>query len=1287
MFKKILSTILIFISVISINAQTFTNTTGGVATDGSGNTFLIAGTETCFPVTVSGVGVINNTKGLKTVCITINHAYTGDMVVFLKSPDGTKIPLTMYNGDNTGTLNNYTNTCFSMTAATSISDPANVNPYTGSFIPDANLGSFNNGQNADGVWNLCIIDFIQGDIGTLLNYNITFGTTPPPFPAPLAGCNGNPAASQQCQTPTPICNLNGYCGTTTSTNYAYIWPELFNTFCGASIDNNSFIQFVASATSINLSVQVGAGINTPASSGGIQMMVYSGGCGSGAITSFGCTNQFLPSTTNTFTATGLTPGNTYYMMIDGFSGDQCNYTITAVSGVNVFSITPAAPSICSGGNVALTASGGNGTYTWSPATGLSATTGSTVTASPATTQLYTVTTAAIGSLNCPLTKNVTVTVNPAIAAPTATVTVQPTCTVNTGTIVVTAPTGANIQYSIGGAYQASGTFSGLAANTYNVTAKDVVTGCISTITVLTVNAAAGAPAAPTATVTVQPNCTITVGTIVVTAPTGPNLQYSIGGAYQASGTFTGLAANSYNVTVKDIVSGCVSLATVLVVNPAAIPVAPTATVTVQPSCVVPTGTILVTAPLGPTFQYSVGGAYQTSLTFTGLVPNTYNVTVKETVTGCISTATVLVVNAAPTPPPAPTASVTVQPTCIVTTGTIVITAPTGANFQYSVGGTYQTSPTFTGLVANTYSVTVKNTTTGCISTTTLLTVNPAAGAPATPTATVTQPTCVLSTGNINITAPLGINFVYSIGGAYTTNLNYPGLAPNTYLVTVKDNITGCVSSAFSVVINPAAGVPVAPVVTTVQPTCVNPFGTITITSPLGANLLYSSDGVTYVPATSFSPLSPNAYNITVKNSTSGCISSITIATINAVPAAPATPTASVTLQPTCLSPNGTIVITAPLAPQYKYSVNGTNYFLSTTFNNLVGGNYTVTVRDTITGCTSISLPLTINSVPGLPAPPTVNVTLQPNCLIPTASAIVTAPIGINFEYSVNGLPFNASPNLTGLLPGNNNVTVKNTTTGCVSLAQIVFINNLPAKSPNPLTISPEEYCLNETAVPITAVGLNLLWYTSATGGIPAIVPPTPSTNSIGSTTYYVTQVNLPLCESDRVPIIVIVHPLPVVNAGLDKTIFQGQSVTLNGSVTGALSYLWTPILISNTLSPIVSPLNDITYILTATTDKGCDASDDVKITVLKDLIIPNSFSPNGDGINDKWVLKNIEQYVKCGVEIFNRYGQQIFKSTGYAKPWDGTINGNPLPVGTYYYIINTGVANADILKGSITIIR
>ena len=144
--------------------------------------------------------------------------------------------------------------------------------------------------------------------------------------------------------------------------------------------------------------------------------------------------------------------------------------------------------------------------------------------------------------------------------------------------------------------------------------------CVSAATPLTVNAVPATPAAPTASVTVQPTCATPTGTIVITAPLGA-FEYSLdGGAYGAATTFTGVAPGAHNVTARSTTDiTCVSAATPLTVNAVpATPAAPTASVTVQPTCATPTGTIVITAPLGA-FEYNLdGGAFIPAITFTGV---------------------------------------------------------------------------------------------------------------------------------------------------------------------------------------------------------------------------------------------------------------------------------------------------------------------------------------------------------------------------------------------------------------------------------------------------------------------------------------------------------------------------------------------------------------------------------------------------------------------------------------------------------------------------------------------
>jgi len=84
--------------------------------------------------------------------------------------------------------------------------------------------------------------------------------------------------------------------------------------------------------------------------------------------------------------------------------------------------------------------------------------------------------------------------------------------------------------------------------------------------------------------------------------------------------------------------------------------------------------------------------------------------------------------------------------------------------------------------------------------------------------------------------------------------------------------------------------------------------------------------------------------------------------------------------------------------------------------------------------------------------------------------------------------------------------------------------------------------------------------------------------------------------------------------------------------------------------------------------------------------IANAFTPNGDGINDYWVINGISNYPATIVQVFTRNGQNVFESNGYAKPFDGTYSGKRLPAGVYYYIINLR-SNCNLLSGSLTIIR
>jgi len=178
--------------------------------------------------------------------------------------------------------------------------------------------------------------------------------------------------------------------------------------------------------------------------------------------------------------------------------------------------------------------------------------------------------------------------------------------------------------------------------------------------------------------------------------------------------------------------------------------------------------------------------------------------------------------------------------------------------------------------------------------------------------------------------------------------------------------------------------------------------------------------------------------------------------------------------------------------------------------------------------------------------------------------------------------------------------------------------------------------------------------------------------------------------ADTVSKQIIVSPTPKVNAGHDVLLLDGSSVTLKPIVSGNnLTYKWTPSLglnQDNILNPVATPTLNTTYKLTVTSADGCTNADEITVTVLKAPVIPNTFTPNNDGINDNWNIKYLDSYPDVIVEVFNRYGERVYYSNGYTIAWDGRYKGAELPVGTYYYIISPGNGRGKI-AGPITIIR
>ncbi|WP_162053437.1 gliding motility-associated C-terminal domain-containing protein [Pontibacter pamirensis] len=244
-------------------------------------------------------------------------------------------------------------------------------------------------------------------------------------------------------------------------------------------------------------------------------------------------------------------------------------------------------------------------------------------------------------------------------------------------------------------------------------------------------------------------------------------------------------------------------------------------------------------------------------------------------------------------------------------------------------------------------------------------------------------------------------------------------------------------------------------------------------------------------------------------------------------------------------------------------------------------------------------------------------------------------------------------------------------------------------------------CFGETPQPLTGSlptggkgPFIYSWEVSTSGSKDGFMP-APGTNNeqhytppiLGKTAWYRRKVTSGLCNESISETAKITTDVIEPDAGEDITIIQGSVAGLKAK--GGEIYSWSPatgLSDPNILNPIAKPVETTTYTVTMTAESGCTYTDEVTITVLPRLDPTNTITLNGDNINDNWHIRNVEFYPNCRVQVFTRWGAQIFDSKGYQEPWDGTQNGEPLPMAAYYYIIDLGMKEKPI-SGTINIIK
>jgi gliding motility-associated-like protein len=692
--------------------------------------------------------------------------------------------------------------------------------------------------------------------------------------------------------------------------------------------------------------------------------------------------------------------------------------------------------------------------------------------------------------------------------------------------------------------------------------------------------------------------------------------------------------------------------------------------------------------------------------------------VSQTIGSCESPRTAIVVNVIATSPlPIATTSFTYCQGALTmqlsATGTNLLwyTVPTGG-----VGSATAPTPSSATPGITTYYVT-QNTTT-CESNRLAITVNILAN-PAAPTVNtpvlycqnaVAVPLSVVTGTNVTwFTVPTG---GVALPGAPTPVTTTTG--STTWYVQSNNGICPSVRTAIVVTVN---ATPTAPTVVTPVQLCQGV--TAAALTAVGTNLLWytaPSGGIGSATAPVPNTVSTGSTFYYVSSTLGTCEGprSLIVVNVNPTPPAPVAVNTTInycqTVPATSLTTSVNPSAGATLLWWGTAATGGSSSATAPTPSTTTAGATTYYVSQIIGSCESPRTAITVN-VTGTPAVPTV-VSPVTYCTNVTTVAISATPSAGNtiiyFTTPTGGTGTSTAPIPSSATAGTTTYYAAQQTATPITcegprVPIVVTVNPRPAA---PTVVSPLTYCQLFNAPALTAGGSNLLWYTQASGGTGSATAIVPNQNNAGSINYYVSQSALG-CEGPRATITVNTTAKLEVDAGVNRIIARGDTAHLlavaTGTAASSATYLWTTLnsaplaLTSATIAnPIANPIQTTTYRVTVTDPSGIcpTATDTMRLTVVQSCVnVRNAFTPNGDGINDLWLVYDQNFCLLNGnaavVTVFNRYGTKVFESKTYDNRWNGTYNGKPLPDGTYFAIIEFTLFDGtkQTVRTDVTILR
>ena len=520
----------------------------------------------------------------------------------------------------------------------------------------------------------------------------------------------------------------------------------------------------------------------------------------------------------------------------------------------------------------------------------------------------------------------------------------------------------------------------------------------------------------------------------------------------------------------------------------------------------------------------------------------------------------------------------------------------------------------------------------------------------------TQTGCNQSNGSAIVLASGGsgdYTYLWSTNaGSQTLNVA-SNLGLGTYYVTVSDSNFNCFSVA------------------TVNVTEIG-APTVVITSSDTDNqicngesvTLYASGATSYSWSTNPIIVSPQNDSIfSVIGTTAGCAGSDSeTITVHDKP----TVTASSDDADNTICEGDPITLSGNSTSNCNYSWSDASITDGVAFSPLVG-NYTFTVTGTDVNTTcfgTATIPITVNQIPNVVANSTSNELCSGEQITLTGSGAVTYiwDNGINDGDVI-------TPSLgstTYSVTGTDLIGCSKTAETTVNVSQVPTVN---LENPYP-------FCEGDS-IPLLAGPANVYNYIWSTNETTSVIYVHSADN------YSVTVSNN--CGSVDANVDVVVNDNPIINLPTDTTNAAGNlTVILNAG--SFADYEWS----NSAITQSIEVNSSGTYYVTVTDANGCKSSKAVVVVISEFTIhIYNTITPNGDAVNDKWIIENIELFPKSEVMIFNRSGNKVYETTRYNNEknfWDGKYNGKDLPAASYYYIIDLG-EGSKIYKGHVSIVR